>query len=149
MCLSFRRESASTSEFVAKVLALADEDAPMFEATFGAQVAASHQAADALLMEDGLGFLQGLRAQHDALFELGERAHLPIVLPSVRQLHQALPEDACFLPSGAGGGDVSLFVGLEGSPASFRNKLRDQGIRPLSLGLDAASSGLVLEADRG
>jgi phosphomevalonate kinase len=142
-------ESASTSEFVAKVLRLAEEHPAMFEATFGAQVAASHQAADALRMEDGLGFLQGLRAQHDALLELGRRACLPIVLPEVNRLHRTLPDDACFLPSGAGGGDVSLFVGFERSPAQFREGLRAQGIRPLALALDAPGSGLVLEADRG
>ena len=95
-----------------------------------------------------LGLTTVLRG-YPGLQILSDTDRMNELLPSVRQLHQALPEDACFLPSGAGGGDVSLFVGLEGSPASFRNKLRDQGIRPLSLGLDAASSGLVLEADRG
>jgi phosphomevalonate kinase len=142
-------EAASTAQFVAKVLALAEEDPSAFEATFGAQVAASHQAADALRMEDGPGFVQGLRAQHEALLELGKRTNLPIVLPDVERLHRTLPADACFLPSGAGGGDVSLFVGFERSPASFRGALLAKGIRPLPLALDAPGSGLVLEADRG
>jgi phosphomevalonate kinase len=142
-------DSASTSEFVAKVLALGERDPALFDATFGAQVAASHQAADALRMEDSVGFLQGLRAQHTALALLGRHAELPIVLPSVAALHDALPVEGCFLPSGAGGGDVSLFVGLEPSPPFFREELRRQGIRPLALALDAPGSGLVLEADRG
>jgi phosphomevalonate kinase len=142
-------ESASTSEFVAKVLALGEKDPALFDATFGAQVAASHQAADALRMEDSVGFLHALRAQHRALLELGRSAELPIVLPSVERLHRTLPEDGCFLPSGAGGGDVSLFVGLESSPPSFRDELRAEGMKPLALSLDAPGSGLVLEADRG
>lgn len=138
-------ESASTSAFVAKVLALAEDSPASFEATFGAQVAASHQAADALRKEDELGFLRGLRAQHEALLELGKQAALPIVLPSVERLHRSLSDDACFLPSGAGGGDVSLFVGLDGSPARFREEARAQGMHRLALGLDATGSGPAVE----
>jgi len=137
-------ESASTSEFVARVLALAERDAAGFDATFGAQVAASHQAADALRQEDGARFLDGLRAQHEALLALGQQAGLPIVLASVERLHALLGSDACFLPSGAGGGDVSLYVGRDGSPPHFRDEARKLGLHRLSLGLDAAGSGPVL-----
>ena len=138
-------ESASTSAFVARVLALADEEPTTFEATFGAQVAASHQAADALRKEDAVGFLRGLRAQHDALRELGQHAKLPIVQPSVERLHRSLPSDACFLPSGAGGGDVSLYVGLDRSPNRFREEALAQGMHRLTLGLDAAGSGPIVD----
>lgn len=138
-------ESASTSAFVARVLALAEEDPTTFETTFGAQVAASHQAADALRNEDSAGFLRGLRAQHDALLELGKHAKLPIVLPSVERLHRTLPSDACFLPSGAGGGDVSLYVGFDRSPASFRDQATEFGMHRLTLGLDAAGSGPIVD----
>lgn len=138
-------ESASTSAFVAQVLALGDREPTSFEATFGAQVAASHQAADALRKEDSMGFLRGLRAQHEALLELGKHAQLPIVLPSVERLHRSLPSDACFLPSGAGGGDVSLFVGLDRSPARFREEALALGMHRLTLGLDATGSGPIVD----
>lgn len=138
-------EEASTSAFVAKVLALAEQDPVHFDSTFGAQVAASHQAADALRKEDSLGFVRSLRAQHAALLELGKHAGLPIVLPSVERLHRSLPSDACFLPSGAGGGDVSLYVGLDRSPPPFREEALAQGMHRLTLGLDAAGSGPIVD----
>lgn len=138
-------ESARTSSFVAKVLAFSERDPRGFDVVFAPLVAASHQSANALRRENATDFVEGLRAQHVALVALGEAADLGIVLSSVQKLHALTDETACFLPSGSGGGDVSLYVGTAPSSATFRARAQAEGLHLLDLTLDAPGSGPVLE----
>lgn len=128
---------ATTAEFVREVLALEQRAPDDFSLLFGAQVGASHAAADALRAADSEQFVAALRTQREALHALGDTAGVPIVLPAVVELGALLPESACFLPSGAGGGDVTLYVGKEPSPAEFRQRAGERGLELVDLNVDA------------
>lgn len=128
---------ATTADFVREVLALEQRAPDDFALLFGAQVGASHAAADALRIADSEQFVAALRAQRDALRALGDTAGVPIVLAPVVELGAHLPRSACFLPSGAGGGDVTLYVGTEPSPAEFRRRASEHGLEFVDLNVDA------------
>ena len=45
-------------------------------------------------------------------------------------------EGAAFLPSGAGGGDVAVWLGTSSPPASFLRRARALGARTVNLAID-------------
>lgn len=134
---------ASTSKFVAKVRTCESEWPEQFAPVLGAQCSASERAANALTMADAGAFILAVRQQHEALHALGQLARIPIVLPSVTELHGLLPEDACFLPSGAGGGDITLYFGKTPSPVQFRARARQLSLVPIALGFAAPGVSTV------
>jgi phosphomevalonate kinase len=138
-------QASSTAHFVGEVMGLSERNPEAYQATFGAQVQASLRAADALRKEDSEELLQALRRQHDCLTALGAAAGVPIVLPIVGEMHRSLGETGCFLPSGAGGGDVTLYIGRKDSSPDFRAWAEEEGLLHLDLSLDAAGSGPVME----
>lgn len=139
--------AASTADFVARVMSLEESNPALFHEVFGNHTRASLSAAAALRREDSTKFLTELRQQHHTLKALGEAAGVPIVLPLVSELHDQLQEDACFLPSGAGGGDITLYVGRQPSTPEFRQRAEDAGVFLLELNLDAPGSGPVIESE--
>lgn len=136
-------EAASTSDFVRRVFSLEAREPKTFARLLSAQAEA---ASAALLAGSSLEFIRALTAQALALRELGEASHVPIVLPVLDQLRPKLPERAAWLPSGAGGGDVTLYVGTEPSPSSFRIAAANAGLARLELELDAEGAALTLES---
>ncbi len=130
---------ATTSQLVAGVFAA--EGDPAFGPAFSAQAEAARRAESALKAASADDFIAALRAQLEALRALGEVARLPIVVPEALALHELLPSDSCFLPAGAGGGDVSIHWGRGPSPESFRRLAFEHGLRrvPLSFGAAGAS----------
>lgn len=130
-------QDASTAHFVRELFLSEEREPQLFNRAFSRQCTAAQDAVQALHQQDTRAFLQALRAQHDALLTLGNLALLPIVLPVVQELHALLPEPACFLPAGAGGGDVTLYWGLQASPELFRERARAAGLFQLDLQLGA------------
>ncbi len=132
---------ASTREFVARVFALEADDPRAFTRLLDAQIAASVAAEEALLAGDAEGLLGALGGQHEALFELGQATATPIVTPEVRYLQARAMPSAVVLPSGAGGGDVSLHVGFAPSSDDFRAHAERRGLRllPLTFGADGVA----------
>jgi len=125
---------ASTSELVARVRALAVRDASLHARCMAAQADASERAASAVDRADGAGFVAALAEQGRALAALGVAAGASIVTPEIRALQlDAERAGAAALPSGAGGGDIALWVSLRGVPVPER-----AGLTPISLGLGAA-----------
>jgi phosphomevalonate kinase len=105
--------SASTAELVARVRDLAARAPREYAASIGAQADAAERAASALRAGDARAFVEALGAEHAALARLDDASGAPIVLDEVRRLHAAAERaGAVVLPSGAGGGDVELYVGL-------------------------------------
>ncbi|WP_437683637.1 GHMP family kinase ATP-binding protein [Sorangium sp. So ce131] len=106
--------SARTSVMLERVRALAAREPEAHRALLGA---AAEGANAAVRAADVAAFVTALDRQVDALAALGDRAGAPIVTPELRRLRlAAAAEGAAFAPSGAGGGDVALFVG--GAPPS-------------------------------
>ncbi|MGK3962465.1 hypothetical protein WMF38_56325 [Sorangium sp. So ce118] len=136
--------SARTSDMLERVRALAASAPEVHRALLGA---AAEGARAAVAAADVRALVAALDRQVDALAELGERAGAPIVTPALRRLRPAAAaEGASLAPSGAGGGDVSIFVGAAPPSAAFLEAARASGLErvPMSLGapgvhvLDAA-----------
>ncbi|WP_437322257.1 hypothetical protein [Sorangium sp. So ce394] len=136
--------SARTSAMLERVRALAARDPGAHGALLGA---AAEGARAAVTAADARAFVAALDRQVDALAELGDRAGAPIVTPALARLRPAAAaEGAALAPSGAGGGDVSLFVGGAPPSAAWRAAAAAAGLErvPMSLGapgvhvLDAA-----------
>ncbi|EYF02785.1 mevalonate kinase family protein [Chondromyces apiculatus] len=122
---------ARTSAMLAQVRAFAAEDpegyrALMDEATHGAVAAVA--AVDAAGVE---ALIAALAQQVKALGALGDRAGTPIVTPAVRALQPATEaEGGVVLPSGAGGGDVTILVGSAAPSAALLERARAVGLTP-------------------
>ena len=132
------RTSARTSEFIAQVNAFRGAQAE--EA--GAMFAALRQAAIRASVAFGEGniphILEALTAAREILAAIGEAAEVPVVLPQVQRLGvRASDEGAVFYPSGAGGGDVCVRLGIEPASASFLEAVAAEGLVPLSIAPDA------------
>ncbi|WP_437972315.1 hypothetical protein WMF04_24800 [Sorangium sp. So ce260] len=136
--------SARTSAMLERVRALAAREPEAHRALLGA---AAEGARAATLAADARAFVAAIDRQVDALAELGDRAGAPIVTPALARLRPAAAaEGAALAPSGAGGGDVSLYVGGAPPSAAWLAAARAAGFErvPMSLGapgvhvLDAA-----------
>jgi phosphomevalonate kinase len=94
-------------------------------------------AASAVDSGDARAFVRAARDTGDALDALGRAADAPIVPPAFAELARlAERADGAFLPSGAGGGDVAVWLGLAPPPAAFLDRAGALGMRPLGLKLD-------------
>jgi phosphomevalonate kinase len=125
--------SARTSDLLARVDALRVRGgaAGIFTALRGV----SEEAAEAV--EDAQAFVHRAAAFGRALAVLGEAAQAPIVPPSFAELASlAEREGAAFLPSGAGGGDVAVWLGLTPPSAAFAVRSSALSLFPLPLAVD-------------
>jgi mevalonate kinase len=129
--------SASTSDFVKEVFALEQRDRRSFDALFTTLRAASDQAVVATRRGDPNDFVAALRMQSLTLEQLGKLAKVPIVLPEVSTLAGFVDQDSSFLPSGAGGGDINLYVGPMPSNETFRQKAEQMGLSSVALSTGA------------
>jgi phosphomevalonate kinase len=112
---------SSTPAMLASVRRLASERPDVHRAIFGALRAGAEQALEAVRAARAADFVAALAAQGQAMRELGDAAGEPIVTPSLKQLMPiASAEGGALLPSGAGGGDISLWVAQRPSSEAFR-----------------------------
>ncbi|MBW2455280.1 MAG: hypothetical protein JRI68_12250 [Deltaproteobacteria bacterium] len=127
--------AAATAPMVAAVARLAAEQGPTYRALMADLGRSARQAAGA----DAPGALvAALAGQIDGLVALGQAAEVPIVTDAMARLDALARQDgACFAPSGAGGGDVALWVGSQPSSARFRAEAEHLGLALLPLGLGA------------
>lgn len=126
----FSGQSASTAQFLAQVRALASRDPALHRRLLDAQGAAARDAVTALDTRDGSAFVEALRGQLAALTALGDAAGIPIVTAEVRSLRElAAAEGAVVLPSGAGGGDVAIVVGVGEPSTALTDAATAQGLR--------------------
>lgn len=131
-------EPASTPALLAQVAALKAAHPGAHARWMQAQAEAAEAARDALTNGSAAGLIDALCRQHVALRELGRSAGAPIVTPAMAELHAlAQRQQACLLPSGAGGGDASIFAGLTPSSAAFAERALSLHQRPLRVTLGA------------
>ena len=129
--------SARTSDLRARVDALRARSASTYQARFAALSDAARAAAIAIDEGDRQAFLAASRMFADALAALGAAADAPIVPPSFAELGAvAADAGAVFFPSGAGGGDVGVFLGHAAPSAAFGARAERLEMKPLSLGID-------------
>lgn len=129
------RRSARTSELLARVAALRARSPERWAERIEALTVAARAAASAT---DAATFISAVQASARGLAELGDAADAPIVLSQAAALaKEADGEGAAFFPSGAGGGDVHVWLG-KGSPSpSFTERALALGMRGFSLGIDS------------
>jgi phosphomevalonate kinase len=131
--------SASTPELLRAVGRFREARPREYDELMAALTAAASRAAAALSAADASTFIGELSIQREVLSRLGSAANVPIVTPEVRQLAEwARSRGAAVLPSGAGGGDIVLWVSLAASPPEFHTLARSLRHRHVPLELHAA-----------
>lgn len=125
--------SARTSDLLARVDVLRTRS-PLCLARLRLLAAVAASAVDA---GDARAFVVAARDCGRALEALGHAADAPIVPPAFAQLSDlAERESAAFLPSGAGGGDVAVWLGLSPPSPAFADAAGALSMRSLSLSVD-------------
>ncbi len=131
----------STSSYVAQVAELAQREPALFEERLEALRRAAEAAAEAVRRGDAGGLVAQLDHQRRGLSALGQAAGIEIVTPALAGLGAlAVAEGAVVIPSGAGGGDVAVFVGL--APPSSALTLRRERFGHTRLQLSFAARGV-------
>jgi phosphomevalonate kinase len=131
--------SARTSELLAKTRAFAATDARGYARCIGALGDAVTRARRACEAADVGALVSAGSANARALAELGRAADAPIVPPTFADLALlAEREKAAFYPSGAGGGDVGVWLAADPPSAGFLAEARAGGMFSLDLGMDRA-----------
>jgi phosphomevalonate kinase len=130
--------AANTSHYIRQVSDWGSREPKAFAALFERLTRAAARAVDACTTADPSGFLEALDEQALGLLSLGEHSQTAIFLPELVPLAQrARAEGACFLPAGAGGGDISLFAGLTGPTPELKQALQAAGLSRLNLSFGA------------
>lgn len=130
--------SASTPELLRAVGRFRDERQRDYEELMSSLSGAASRAAAALESRESRAFIAELSLQRELLARLGSASGVPIITPEVRQLAEwAKSRAAAVLPSGAGGGDIVLWVALEPSPPAFQQLAAALGHRHVALELEA------------
>jgi phosphomevalonate kinase len=133
--------SAETASFLEQVRALEAKDRARYRRLIDAASAGAEAALTARSAED---FCRAINAQIDALAALGEAAAAAIVTAEVAALRPAAAaEEAVFGPSGAGGGDIALFIGAAPSSRHFRKSADEQRFSLLDVAIGAEGAHRV------
>jgi phosphomevalonate kinase len=140
----FCGQSVRTSEMRKRVDAFGLRDPATYAARMGDLSAASVAAASAIDRRHGREFVEAACSTERGLTALGRDADVPIVPPFVRPIiEMAEAEDGAFLPSGAGGGDVFVRLGLEPPSSRFATEARAAGLERLELRIDTVGVRVV------
>lgn len=136
-------QPASTAQFVRRVFDLERTDPARFRSLLEPQAQAARAAVGAVRLARAADLVESLKAQFRALDVLGEAAGVPIVTESLRELEPLARATGALLPAGAGGGDISIYAGLEPSSSAFRSAAAARGLWPLQVECGAPGVGLV------
>ena len=132
----FSGTSARTSVLRERVDALKARDPNEHGARMSLLRELAKGAYRAVRSGDAVTFVAAVASTGEGLTALGAAADAPIVPPAFVELGaRAKAEDAAFIPSGAGGGDVGIFVGPEPS-AAFTAAARAAGMKLLTLAIE-------------
>jgi phosphomevalonate kinase len=126
--------SARTSDLVGRVNALRARKVGALRELYRL----AEGAAACIDAGDAGGFVSAARDTERALADLGREADAPIVLPAFAELATlAASEGAAFLPSGAGGGDIAVWIGRALPSRAFLSRAEELSMRRLDLRLDS------------
>jgi phosphomevalonate kinase len=131
----FSGTSARTSDLRARVDAFRGR--PGSGRIFATLRRCAEQAAQAMDRAIAGDFVDAARDFGCALDRLGQAADAPIVLPAFAELAtMAEDEGGAFLPSGAGGGDVAVWLGTAAPSDAFERRAEALSLRRLPLSID-------------
>lgn len=128
---------ARTSELRQQVDRLRVQDIRSYAAAMASLSSAAEHGARAF--ERGIvdSFVMAAHATRHGLAKLGALAGAPIVSENVAYVARcAAAHGAAFLPSGAGGGDVSVYIGAHAPPPTVLHVAAELGFRRLDLAID-------------
>ena len=129
--------SARTSELRGAIDRLAAASGPLHRACMADLASIAEEAASAIRSADAAAFVAALRRTARALARLGDAAEVGIVPAGFDALEAiAAREEASFSVSGAGGGDVAVYVGRSAPSSTFIERARALGLFSLDLSLD-------------
>jgi len=129
--------SARTSELRAEVDRVAATSPSLHRACMDDLVTIANDAAEAVEAGNAGGFVECLRRTARALARLGASAGVGIVPSGFDALETiAARDDAAFLVSGAGGGDVAVYIGPSGPSPTFMERAHALGLFALDLSID-------------
>jgi phosphomevalonate kinase len=123
--------AASTSHFLDKIRTFKQADPSAYRGYLEAAAAGARSAVET---NEPDVFIKAIAAQIDALGALGRAAGAEIVTGSVAELRpSAGDEGAVFGPSGAGGGDIAMWIGKSRPSAAFLARASFHQLEPLGL----------------
>lgn len=123
--------AASTGQLLEKIQAFKQTDPTTYQTHMDAAIAGAREAATT---RDAATFIKAVAAQIDALGQLGRAAGAQIVIRPVGELHtMASYEGAVFGPSGAGGGDIALWLGTARPSEAFLARAAFHRLEPLGV----------------
>lgn len=129
--------SARTSELVAHIDRLAITSPVSYRACMGDLTRVANEAASACEAGHASDFVECLRRTARGLDRLGVAANVGIVPAGFDALEAiAAHEEASFSVSGAGGGDVAVYVGGGAPSSKFTESAHALGLFSLDLSLD-------------
>jgi phosphomevalonate kinase len=130
--------SASTPELLRAVASFRDARHREYDELMAALTAAATRAAEALIATEPDALIGELSMQRGLLARLGKASGVPIITAEVHELADwAGAHASAVLPSGAGGGDIVLWVSRQPSPPEFRERAAALGHRHIPLELSA------------
>jgi phosphomevalonate kinase len=129
------KEAASTPDMLDRFWALKNDRPAAFRKVVGDLSLASEAATRA---SDAVSLIDACRAQLESLTSLGALAGSPIVTPDAERWNEsAHRKGAVVLPSGAGGGDIVLWIGTEDPDAEDILAANRAGLTRLAMGIGA------------
>jgi len=133
----FSGASARTSDLLAEVAEFRRRDPEAHRRCILALGRTSEIAVQQGQAGSAREFIAAVRQFAEALEALGEASDAGIVPLAFKRLAVAAAEErATFLPSGAGGGDVGVFLGVAPPSENFSKRASQLGMHPLTLGID-------------
>ncbi|MBK9263875.1 MAG: hypothetical protein IPM54_29240 [Polyangiaceae bacterium] len=123
--------AASTAQLLEKIQAFKQAEPAAYNTHMDVAIAGARDAAAA---RDADAFMKAVAVQVDALANLGRAASAQIVIRAVAELHTlAAAEGAVFGPSGAGGGDIALWIGKARPSEAFLARAAFHRLEPLGV----------------
>jgi phosphomevalonate kinase len=127
--------SSSTAGLLERVRLLAERDGSRYRRILDAAGAEARAAAGAREVKE---LIEAIGAQFEIFVELGNAAGAEIVTLETTELRPlAEAEGAAFGPSGAGGGDIAIWVGARPSSEAFRREAEARRFERLELRIGA------------
>ncbi|APR99380.1 mevalonate kinase [Pajaroellobacter abortibovis] len=136
-------KSVRTSDALSRLRIFQKEYAEKYRESMNPLLLASCEVMKATVAADAPRFVYSVQQFAEALDAFGQRTGIPIMPEAYRALgERAAFEGAAFYPSGAGGGDMCLYVGLQMPSLSLLQHIERAGLSTFDFEID--QKGVIL-----